>query len=56
MRNETLYRIRWIRRDFPEEGEMECGGLAPRVALSRLIGGIKNSGPITVLSVTPERR
>ena len=51
LRRDGTYRVTWHRGD----GELlSCGGLTPELALSRIIGAIANSGPITVTQVERE--
>jgi len=56
MASKRTYTIIWERRDYPEDGELRCTGLSAKVAFSRLIGGIRNSGPIVVKAITPENK
>lgn len=50
---ELKYTVEWTRETEPEE-MLRCTKLTPRLALRRLQGAIKESGPITVHSLTRE--
>lgn len=51
---QRTYTVEWERLDYPDDGVLHCSGLTGRVAFARLIGGLKNSGPIIVHSITPD--
>ena len=53
MRNRT-YTVEWERLDYPEDDRLRCSGLTGRVAFARLIGAIRNSGPVVIHAITPE--
>lgn len=46
------YTVVWTRQDGVEQ---TCSGLTLRVAFARLRGAIRNSGPITVVSIKPDK-
>lgn len=52
--SEGTYTVVWERRDYPEDEHLRCSGLTGRVAFARLIGAIKNSGPVIVHSIERE--
>ena len=59
MTRQRTYTVKWQRLHGETPGlreTMECKGLDPRTALSRMMGAIRNSGPIVVLSVEPDPR
>lgn len=58
MTPERKYNIRWQRVGVPgpDGGIMECHELTARTAFSRLLGAIRNTGPITVHKVEPIKR
>lgn len=48
----SKWTVRWKRQTEPDV--QECRGLTPELAIFRLRAAIKESGPITVLSVQHE--
>lgn len=56
IRSDRTYTIFWERVNNPEEGMQCCSKLTAKVAYARLMEAIKNSGPIVVHRIEPERK
>lgn len=52
---ERTYTVEWERVNYPEDGKLKCSSLTGKIAFARLMNAISNSGPITVISIKPDR-
>jgi len=52
---DRTYTVIWTIENYPEEGTFKCSGLTGKIAFARLMSAIKNSGPILIKNIEPER-
>lgn len=49
--HDIRYTVQWSRLDYPSDGILTCSGLTQRDIVRRMIGAIKNTGPIVIHSI-----
>lgn len=47
-KDEQKFDIYWRRMQYPEHGLLTCRGLTYKQVVRRMVGAIKNSGPVIV--------